>query len=219
MESVTSGGGANATDAYNVNGVRGGANVVTLDGSRLMDVGSNNGVIIAPNNDIVAEVKVQASNYAAEFGSSGIQVSAITKSGSSEFHGTVYDYLRLTKLAANDRSGPIANQRPAGEQVPVPRLQPVAARSSSPERTSTRTATRPSSSSAPSGSTRTSTPGSSLAVVPTLGQRNGDWNDVGGGQHLNQPNNVNIPRGFPGAGTPAPGNNLAPLHRRRWARC
>ena len=72
--------------------------MITLDGSRLADFGSNNGVIVAPNNDMVSEVKVQSSNYAAEFGSAGVQVNAITKGGSSEFHGTVYDYLRDYQL-------------------------------------------------------------------------------------------------------------------------
>src|SRR2546425_7392883 len=108
LESVSSGGGANQTNAYSVNGVRGSNNVVTLDGSRLIDIGSNSGLIVAPNTDFVSEVKVQSSNYAAEFGSGGVQVSMITKGGSSEFHGTLYDYMRHYKLAANDRSNAIA---------------------------------------------------------------------------------------------------------------
>src|SRR5512143_708889 len=89
---------------FTVNGVRGSNTVITLDGSRLADFGSNNGVIVVPNNDMVSEVKVQSSNYAAEFGSAGVQVNAITKGGSSEFHGTVYDYLRDYHFQANDRS-------------------------------------------------------------------------------------------------------------------
>ena len=103
MESVSNGGGANNTGAYSVNGVRGSNNVVTLDGSRMIDIGSNSGLIIAPNTDFVSEVKVQSSNYAAEFGSGGVQISAITKGGSSEFHGIGYTYLRHHKFAANDR--------------------------------------------------------------------------------------------------------------------
>src|SRR2546425_107224 len=108
LESVSNGGGANNTGAYSVNGVRGSNNVITLDGSRMIDIGSNSGLIIAPNTDFVSEVKIQSSNYAAEFGSGGVQVSAITKGGSSEFHGTFYDYMRHHKFAANDRSNAIA---------------------------------------------------------------------------------------------------------------
>ena len=109
---------------YAVNGIRGSNTVVTLDGSRLADFGSNNGVIVVPNNDMVSEVKVQSSNYAAEFGSAGVQVNAITKGGSSEFHGTLYDYIRDYHFQANDRSNSLHQHAPAEEQVPVPRRQP-----------------------------------------------------------------------------------------------
>ncbi len=101
---------------YAVNGIRGSNTVVTLDGSRLADFGSNNGVIVVPNNDMVSEVKVQSSNYAAEFGSAGVQVNAITKGGSSEFHGTLYTYMRHYKFQANDRSNSITGtERPKSE--------------------------------------------------------------------------------------------------------
>ena len=68
-------------------------------------------------------MKVQSSNYAAEFGSGGIQVNAITKGGSSEFHGTAYDYVRSHKLAANDRSELDRGRRPsprASSSTPAP---------------------------------------------------------------------------------------------------
>jgi len=42
---------------------------VSIDGSRLIDIGSNSGPI-TPNNDFVQEVTVQVSNYAAEYGNS-----------------------------------------------------------------------------------------------------------------------------------------------------
>ena len=209
LESVSNGGGANQTNGYNVNGVRGSNNVITLDGGRMVDIGANNGLIIAPNTDFVSEVKVQSSNYAAEFGSGGIQVNATTKGGSSEFHGTAYDYLRSYKVAANDRSNSIA-----GVEKPKSKYQYPGANISGPilipgtgfnknrdkaffffgiefwrQQVDT---------------------GSEFAVVPTLGQRNGDFTGYNAGQHLNQPTTVNIPSGFPGAGTPAPGNNLSP---------
>jgi hypothetical protein len=209
LESVSNGGGANQTNAYTVNGVRGSNNVITLDGSRMIDIGSNSGLIIAPNTDFVSEVKVQSSNYAAEFGSGGVQVSAITKGGGSEFHGTIYDYVRHYKLAANDRSNSIA-----GVKKPLSKYQYPGGNLSGPilipgtgfnknrdkaffffgvelwrQKVDT---------------------GSSFAVVPTLRQRQGFFDDYQGGQNLNQPTTVNIPSGFPGAGSPAPGNNLSP---------
>jgi Carboxypeptidase regulatory-like domain/TonB-dependent Receptor Plug Domain len=210
MQTTTSGGGANNTGAYNVNGVRSGANVVTLDGSRLMDVGSNSGTIISPNNDMISEVKVQSSNYAAEFGSSGIQVSAITKGGGSEFHGVAYDYLRAPKFAANDRSRTITNQpRPEskfqypGFNLSGPILIPGSSFNKNRDKAFFFFGAE--------WQYQKNDSGASLSVVPTLAQRSGDFSSLGGGQNLNEPTTpVTIPGGFPNAGQPAPGGNLAP---------
>ena len=100
--------GGNANANYTVNGIRGVNNQVSIDGSRVIDVGSNNGTIITPNNDMVQEVTVKTSNYAAEYGSSGVQISATTKGGGQDFHGSTYIYFRPRALAANDRSNTIA---------------------------------------------------------------------------------------------------------------
>ena len=51
-ESVSFGGGANNTQGYTVNGVRSSNNTVSLDGSALIDIGSNSGVIVTLNNDM-----------------------------------------------------------------------------------------------------------------------------------------------------------------------
>ena len=86
---------------------------MSLDGSSLIDIGSNSGVIVSLNNDMISEVKVQSSNFAAEYGTGGMNVSGVTKSGSSTFHGSVYDYWRDHRFAANDRSNSIAGtQKP-----------------------------------------------------------------------------------------------------------
>ena len=53
---------------YTVNGIRSSGNNVSLDGSSLIDIGSNSGLIVTLNNDMVQEVKVQSSNFAAEYG-------------------------------------------------------------------------------------------------------------------------------------------------------
>ena len=109
LEQIAFGGGANANSQYHVNGLRGEQNNVTIDGSRMIDIGSNNGTVITANPDMVQEVKVQTSNYAAEHGTSAVQISATTKGGSSDFHGSVYDYMRHYKFQANDRSNSINN--------------------------------------------------------------------------------------------------------------
>ncbi|HSE15636.1 MAG TPA: carboxypeptidase regulatory-like domain-containing protein [Pyrinomonadaceae bacterium] len=107
LESIGFGDGANRNSAYHVNGLRGEQNNISIDGSRMIDIGSNNGTVITANPDMVQEVKIQTSNYAAEHGTSAVQISATTKGGSSEFHGSLYDYLRNHKFQANDRSNSI----------------------------------------------------------------------------------------------------------------
>ena len=209
LESVSNGGGANNTGAYSVNGVRGSNNVITLDGSRMIDIGSNSGLIIAPNTDFVSEVKVQSSNYAAEFGSGGIQVNAITKGGSSEFHGSAYSYIRHNKFAANDRSNSIAGvDRPKskflypGANISGPILIPGTDFNKNRDKAFFFLGVE---------LWRQKVDfGSEFHVVPTLNQRKGLFNDSQGGQNLNQPTTVNIPSGFPGAGNPAPNNDLSP---------
>ena len=113
IDRVSFGGGANATANYTVNGIRGVNNNVSIDGSRVIDIGSNNGTIITPNVDMVSEVTVKTSNYAAEYGSSGVQISATTKAGGRDFHGALYDYWRPNTLQASDRSNTtLGNPRP-----------------------------------------------------------------------------------------------------------
>lgn len=109
LESISFGGGANRNADYHVNGLRGEQNNISIDGSRMIDIGANNGTVITANPDMVQEVKIQTSNYAAEHGTSAVQVSATTKGGSSDFHGSVYDYLRNYRFQANDRSNTINN--------------------------------------------------------------------------------------------------------------
>jgi len=209
LESVSQGGGANNTGGYSVNGVRGSQNQITLDGSRMIDVGSNSGLIIAPNTDFVSEVKIQSSNYAAEFGSGGVQVSAITKGGSSEFHGTLYTYDRTHQLAANDRSNSIAGvKKPEskflypGGNIMGPILIPGTGFNKNRDKAFFFFGVE-------LWRQKVDT-GSSFRVVPTANQRQGLFTDYQGGQNLGQGATVNIPGGFPGAGTPAPGNDLRP---------
>ena len=202
LQTIGFGSGANQTSGYTVNGVRGTNNVVTLDGSMLMDVGSNSGVIINPNPDMVESVKMLTSNYAAEHGTAGVQVNAISKGGSNDFQGTAYVYSRHHDFAANDRSNAIAgNPKPPSEFLypggnlsgPLVKDKLFFFGAFEYQRQRVDQGTR-------------------FGVVPTLAQRNGDFSEFAGGtgDNLLQPTQVMIPGGYPGAGTPAPGNSLAP---------
>jgi hypothetical protein len=86
-----------------INGVRGGLTTQTVDGMVGNDPSSTNSSFTPVSMDAVAEVKVLLSNYQAEYGrSAGAIINAVTKSGTSAFHGTVYDYLRNKDLNSNE---------------------------------------------------------------------------------------------------------------------
>jgi hypothetical protein len=90
----------NAGGSFSVNGTRGDQNNFVLDG---IDNNSNdNGdVAIVSSVDAIAEFKVQTSNYSPEFGrSGGAVVNATTKSGTNQFHGSAWEFLRNDKFDA-----------------------------------------------------------------------------------------------------------------------
>lgn len=99
----------NNTDAFNVNGLRGSNNNVFLDGAINTDVGANDGQYTQISLDAVGEFKVQTSTFNAEFGRNpGIMISANTKSGTRQFHGTLYEFMRNNAFDARqpfDRTG------------------------------------------------------------------------------------------------------------------
>ncbi|AXC14155.1 Oar protein [Acidisarcina polymorpha] len=81
--------------AYSINGGRTEYNNWEIDGSSLMDNGSNTTLNVYPNVDAIAETEVLTSNYGAQYGrnASGTVLSQ-TKSGTEHFHGDVFEFLR-----------------------------------------------------------------------------------------------------------------------------
>jgi outer membrane receptor protein involved in Fe transport len=83
------------------NGMRTNSNNLQLDGVATVDTG-NNGNMFAITLDSVAEFKVLTSNYQAEYGrAAGAQISAVTRSGTKEFHGSFYTFRRHDGMNAN----------------------------------------------------------------------------------------------------------------------
>ena len=110
---------------FSVNGQRGNANYFTVDG-----VSANTGAFITSSTlfgrgqsqagvvpglttfggtsglvsvDALEEFRIQTSTYSAEFGRQpGGQVSLVTRSGTNQFHGSLFDYVRNEVFDAND---------------------------------------------------------------------------------------------------------------------
>ena len=92
----------NALSGIHINGSRDTQTVMVMDGMPLIDAG-NNGAPQEPNMDAIAEVRVLASNYQAEYGrNGGGTVTVISKTGTRAFHGSAYDYYRHEDLNANN---------------------------------------------------------------------------------------------------------------------
>jgi len=108
---------------FSINGQRAASNYWMVDGvSANIGVGVNSGTL--PGNglggalgsfsaqggtnslvsvDAMQEFRIETSTYAPEFGRTpGGQISIVTRSGTNQFHGTVFDYLRNDALDAND---------------------------------------------------------------------------------------------------------------------
>ena len=87
---------------FSVNGVRQSSNTYTVDGADTTDRGANLTVQTYPSVDAIREFVLLRGLYPAESGrSSGGQVNVITKSGTSSFHGNLYEFWRNDKLNAN----------------------------------------------------------------------------------------------------------------------
>ncbi len=95
--------GWNNLGGITINGNRQGTINLTLDGISSLDTGSMGGPYLAPSVDAVAEVKVLLTNYQAEYGrSSGGTINTVIKSGTKEFHGGAYYFVRNEALNANE---------------------------------------------------------------------------------------------------------------------
>jgi hypothetical protein len=87
--------GVNGNVAFSVNGGRTEYNNWEMDGGDALDNGSNTSLNVYPSIDAIAEFKVETSNYGAQYGRNGSGTVEIeTKSGTSHFHGDLYEFVR-----------------------------------------------------------------------------------------------------------------------------
>ncbi len=95
--------GTAATLPFSINGNRNSANNWTVDGADNVDRGGNLTLLTFPSIDAISEFKVERSVYTADSGrAGGGQVSVVTRSGTSQFHGSAYEFNRNDAYAANN---------------------------------------------------------------------------------------------------------------------
>src|SRR5215469_11639344 len=116
---------------FSVNGQRANANYFTVDGvsanfgvtgyvalvqtagGALPALSAQGGTNSLVSVEAMQEFRVQTSSFAPEFGRTpGGQISIVTRSGTNDFHGTLFEYLRNDVLDANDWFNGYTNHPP-----------------------------------------------------------------------------------------------------------
>jgi outer membrane receptor protein involved in Fe transport len=94
--------GSNTGVPFSFNGGNTSSNNWTLDGGRNIDTFNGNNLSMV-NLDAIAEVRIERNAYSAEYGrNGGGQVNVVTRSGSNDFHGTLFEFFRNDKLDARN---------------------------------------------------------------------------------------------------------------------
>ncbi|MHB1857171.1 MAG: carboxypeptidase-like regulatory domain-containing protein [Acidobacteriaceae bacterium] len=92
----------NSGDTFNINGARTQDTEYFIDGAPAVRTRDDGEMIAGANTDAVQEMQVMTADYSAEYGgASGAQVRIVTKSGTTDFHGSLYEYLRNSAMNAN----------------------------------------------------------------------------------------------------------------------
>ncbi len=92
-----------ASNNQTINGNRSDTNNLTVDGAYNQVAGSNGSLMNNVGADFIQEVKINTSNSSAEFGrTSGPSFNIVTKSGSNQFHGGAFEFLRNNYLDATN---------------------------------------------------------------------------------------------------------------------
>ncbi|HEY3837068.1 MAG TPA: carboxypeptidase regulatory-like domain-containing protein, partial [Bryobacteraceae bacterium] len=90
-----------------VNGHRTNSNNMTVDGMVNLDGGANGSLINNVSPDFTQEVKIQTSNFSAQYGrSSGVAFNLVTKNGTNDIHGGAFEYFRNDALDARNFFSP-----------------------------------------------------------------------------------------------------------------
>lgn len=104
---------ARSGPTLNVNGSLENQNLFTFNGGIFVNPSRNTGMNFPPP-DAVREFSIQAQNFSAEYGrNAGAQINVVSKSGTNQFHGSAWEFLRNDKFNARNF---FASRRPARKQ-------------------------------------------------------------------------------------------------------
>ena len=103
--------------SFNVNGMRSSQNNFVIDGVDNNAYGTSNqgfsNQVVQLSPDSVQEFRLETNNFSAEYGrAGGAVINASIRSGTNNFHGSAYEYLRNTALNATGFFKPVNNEKP-----------------------------------------------------------------------------------------------------------
>ncbi len=99
---ATVGGFGNTTGSFNVNGMRNQSNSFLLDGAPNND-SFNSGFVMRPPPDAIEEFKIMTHSYEAQYGrNAGSVVNVVTRAGTNQYHGSVWEFNREAAFAARN---------------------------------------------------------------------------------------------------------------------
>ncbi|MCC7175389.1 MAG: hypothetical protein IT159_09345 [Bryobacterales bacterium] len=102
---------------FTVNGKTGSTAQMNLDGGTNIDHGADGKTTVTASLESIQEISVLANNFQAQYGTrQGVVINVTTKSGTNQWHGTAWDYLRNEALTANPASNNMQN-------IPRPRYR------------------------------------------------------------------------------------------------
>jgi len=95
--------GLTGSRGFAVNGLRDKYGGLMVDGVQNTDMGNQTTAMTYPGLETIGEVKILSSNYTAEYGTAGgANMLLVTRSGSKQFHGALYHFLRNDELDARN---------------------------------------------------------------------------------------------------------------------
>jgi len=118
--------GSNTGGGIHVHGSRDRAFNFTLDGIDINETsaGGSNFTPLRTNPDSITQFQVVTGNFTAELGrSSGAQVTLVTKSGTNEFHGNLFEFYQTPRFHANEYQNTINTRLVNGQRVPTDKPQ------------------------------------------------------------------------------------------------
>lgn len=99
-----------ATSGYSMSGSPTNGVSIRSDGANLTDPSTYSGSLQNINPDTTAEVKVEQQNFGADTANGPLVINAVSKSGGSTYHGSIYTNARTSGLNANDAFAKELNQ-------------------------------------------------------------------------------------------------------------